>query len=93
MNILVTDEASFTCNGIHSFRNTHYWALENPHVIRRTHFQQRFSVNVWAGIVNGVLIGPYILENRLTGALYFQFLRDTLPVLLEEVDLNIRQRM
>lgn len=93
MNILVTDEAIFTRNGIHNFRNTHYWALENPHATRRTNFQQRFSVNVWAGIVNGVLIGPFILENRLTGALYLQFLRDTLPVLLEEVAVNIRQHM
>ena len=93
MNILVTDEAIFTRNGIHNFHNTHYWSLENPHVTRRTHFQQRFSVNVWAGIVNGILIGPFILDNRLTGALYFQFLRHNLPVLLEEVPLNVRQRM
>jgi hypothetical protein len=41
--------------------------LENPHVIRRTNFQQKFSINIWAGIVNGMLIGPCVLPNRVNG--------------------------
>lgn len=92
-NILFTDESIFTRNGIQNFHNTHFWATENPHAIRRTNFQQRFSVNVWAGIVNGQLIGPFILQNRLSGAIYLEFLRETLPVLLEEVNLDVRRQM
>lgn len=91
--ILVTDEASFTRNGINNFRNTHVWSLENPHAVRRTNFQQRFSVNVWAGIVNGVLVGPHILPDRLRGENYLAFLQNDLPGLLEDVPLNIRQDM
>lgn len=91
--ILSVDEAIFTRNGINNFRNTHVWAIDNPHAIKRTNFQHRFSVNVWAGIVNGILIGPHILPDRLTGEEYLNFLQNHLPNLLEQVPLNIRQDM
>ncbi|CAH1966697.1 unnamed protein product [Acanthoscelides obtectus] len=77
--ILVTDESTFTRNGVNNFRNTHVWSVENPHAVRRAHFQQTFSVNVWAGMVNGMLIGPFILPNRLDGMQYLDFLRNILP--------------
>ncbi|CAH1958902.1 unnamed protein product [Acanthoscelides obtectus] len=77
--ILVTDKSTFT--------------LENPHAVRRAHFQQTFSVNVWAGMVNGMLIGPFILPNRLDGMQYLDFLRNILPSLLEDVPLSVRQSM
>ncbi|KAK5648136.1 hypothetical protein RI129_003028 [Pyrocoelia pectoralis] len=44
--VLATDEATFTRNGIKNSRNTHIWAVENPHAVRRNHFQHRFSINV-----------------------------------------------
>lgn len=91
--ILVMDEATFTRNGMNNFRNTHVWSIDNPHAIRRTNFQHRFSANVWAGIVNGILVGPFILPDRLTGDVYLDFLQNNLPVLLEDVPLNIRQAM
>lgn len=34
-----------------------------------------------------------ILENRLTGALYLEFLRSNLPALLEDISLNVRVYM
>ncbi|CAH2007674.1 unnamed protein product [Acanthoscelides obtectus] len=43
-------ESTFTSNGVNNFRNTHVWSVENPHAVRRAHFQQTFSVNVWAGM-------------------------------------------
>lgn len=92
-DILVCDESCFTRNGIMNFRNMHYWHIENPHAIRRTNFQQTFSVNVWAGLVNNMLIGPFVLPNRLNGANYLNFLRNDLPILLEDVPLDVRQRM
>lgn len=49
-HVFVTDEATFTRSGVNNFCNTHLWATENPHAVRRTNFQQRFSLNVWAGI-------------------------------------------
>lgn len=91
--VLATDEAIFTRNGINNCHNSHIWAVENPHAVRRTHFQHRFSLNVWAGLVNGQLIGPFVLPNRLDGNAYLFFLENNLQVLLEEVPLNVRQQM
>nr|XP_015840428.1 PREDICTED: uncharacterized protein LOC107399187 [Tribolium castaneum] len=59
--ILWTDEANFSRDGFFNTRNSHYYALENPHVIRPSHYQHRFSVNVWAGIIGNRLIGPVIV--------------------------------
>ena len=49
---------------------------------------------MWAGIVGDCLIGPYVLPSRLTGAVYRDFIQNTLPDLLHEcVPLQIRQHM
>lgn len=84
--ILFTDEATFGRVGLFNTHNEHLWSYENPHQPRPHHFQHRFSVNVWAGIVNSTLLGPVFLE-RLNGETYLQFLTETLPVLLEDVPL------
>ena len=91
--ILASDEAGFTRRGIFNYHNVHVWADENPHAIRQTRFQQEFSINLWAGIVNNYLIGPFELPPRLTGAIYWRFLRRNLQELLEEVPLHIRESM
>lgn len=92
-DILVTDESIFTRNGITNLHNTHVWDLENPHATLRNNFQDRFSLNVWAGIVDDRLIGPFILPNRMDGLQYLHFLRNDLPVLLEDVPYAVRLRM
>ncbi|KAJ4427005.1 hypothetical protein ANN_26804 [Periplaneta americana] len=48
--LLFTDEAIFTRDGINNTRNSHQLSEENPHAIVETHFQQRFSINVWCGM-------------------------------------------
>ena len=75
--ILFTDEATFTRAGHHNSHNDHWWAKENPHKKVVKNFQQRFSVNVWCGIIGGHLIGPHIFEDRLDGVAYAKFLRPT----------------
>lgn len=52
--------------------------------------QKRFSVNVWADILNNRIIGQYILPNRLNSKMYLIFVRDILPVLLEDVTFEAR---
>jgi hypothetical protein len=51
---------------------------------------RKCSLNVWAGIVGGRLIGPFILHPRLNGTEYLQFLNNTLEDLLEDVTLDVR---
>ncbi|GFW42820.1 transposable element Tcb1 transposase [Trichonephila clavipes] len=53
------------------------WALNNPHSTRPRAMQQRFTVNVWAGIVGYSLLGPYILPPRLDSHKYLVFLQET----------------
>ena len=91
--ILFTDEATFTRAGHHNSHNDHWWAKENPHKKVVKNFQQRFSVNVWCGIIGGHLIGPHIFEDRLDGVTYARFLTDQLPSLLKDVPLATRQRL
>ena len=66
---------------------------ENPHATVESNTQLHFTVNVWCAVVDDQLIGPFILEIRLTGEVYLRFLQEELPRLLEDVPLNKRGGM
>lgn len=91
--ILWTDEATFHSNGGVNLHNMHYWSRDNPHWMQEVQHQGRWSVNVWCGILGGRVIGPFIFNEPLTGQNYLHFLNNELPVLLENVPLNIRRNM
>ncbi|GFT21471.1 uncharacterized protein TNCV_2307291 [Trichonephila clavipes] len=93
--VLISDEASFTREGIFNTHNDHIWVVENPHAVRRRAAQIRFSVNVWAGIMGNHLIGPYLFLCRLTGLNYLLFLQQVLPQLLrdEQISASTQQTM
>lgn len=76
--IIFSDEASFHLNGLVNKQNFRYWSDENPHwsIEHRTQFPQK--INVWAGIVDNRILGPYFFEDNLTGNVYLDFLRDEL---------------
>ncbi|KAG5894514.1 hypothetical protein JTB14_026897 [Gonioctena quinquepunctata] len=86
-----THEANFERQCIRNFHNNHLWAEENPYGISEAHFQHQFSVYVWLGVLDDHLIGPYFLLHRLTGDSYPNFLQEEVPVLLEEIPLQLRQ--
>jgi hypothetical protein len=67
------------------------FGVENA--IHESQHQQRFSLNVWVGVLGDRLIGPHILLNKLTGKRYRLFMRNILPVLLEDVPLQQSQNM
>lgn len=46
--------------------------------------QRKFSINVWAGLINNQVIGPYVFPERLNADIYCNFLTNTLPGLLAE---------
>jgi len=91
--ILFTDEAAFTRNGIKNTRNSHRWSHDNPHCIVDTNYQSRFSINVWCGMIDGMLTGPLILDDRMTGQNYLDFLQNGLPEQLQDVPLTTRTAM
>ena len=92
-NILFTDKANFTLDGVNNTRNSHLWDRDNPHGTVKSHYQYLFAVNVWCGVIGDQLIRLYIFPQRLTGAIYANFLRDELPALLENVPLQTQQQM
>lgn len=91
--ILWTDEATFTRNGTFNMHNSHYWSNENPRMVRRTNYQHRFSVNMWAAVIDDKLIGPVELPLRLNSESYLDFLRNHLGEMLEDVPLNVRTNL
>lgn len=80
--ICFSDEATFCLNGEVNRHNFRYWAPANPHWFRESHSQYNEKVNVWAGIINNRVIGPYFFEGSLTGERYHDFLAtDLIPAL------------
>ena len=69
------------------------WPEENPYAVTETHFQHQFSVNVWAGIIGNYFIGPFFLPGRLDGQSYLNFIQEQLPLLLEDVPIEIRNHI
>nr|XP_022899847.1 uncharacterized protein LOC111413192 isoform X1 [Onthophagus taurus]XP_022904398.1 uncharacterized protein LOC111416573 isoform X1 [Onthophagus taurus]XP_022908692.1 uncharacterized protein LOC111420023 isoform X1 [Onthophagus taurus]XP_022910407.1 uncharacterized protein LOC111421476 isoform X1 [Onthophagus taurus] len=76
--ILWTDEATFTRRGVVNYHNLHSWEHENPHAIRPKTYQTEFSFNVWMGVINNNLCGPYFLN----------FLQNDLAECLSDVPLG-----
>ena len=53
--------------------------------VKKTHvFKHQFSLNVWAGIIDKFLIGPFFLGGKLLGTKYVDFLSTRLHEILEE---------
>ena len=61
--------------GIFNARNSYISSDETPiNAMQERHFQDRFSVNGWTGMLSNNLIGPYILLLHLTADAYLEFL-------------------
>ncbi|GFX20077.1 uncharacterized protein TNCV_1436371 [Trichonephila clavipes] len=88
-DVLFTDEATFTRSGMFNMHNSHLWEHVNPHGTITHDYQERFSINVWAGIVHNNLVGPYILHSRLIGRTYNIFLQEVLPELFWSMFLHL----
>ena len=53
--------------GVINFLNSHVWADEVLHATHPHDFQQCYGFNMWAGFLDGCVIGPYLLPPNLTG--------------------------
>jgi len=91
--ICSTDEKTFAREGSFNAHNNHFWSEANPHAMHLRGYQQRFSVNVWAGIVGDYLLGPYILPVRLNGPNYLIFLQEQFSEYLDELPLQLWRDM
>lgn len=94
--ILWTDESKFDQDGISNLHNIHFWAPKadrNPNKKKLKGSQRRFSLNVWMGIIDDNLVGPYFLPNNLNGEAYETFLENEVFGLLIDVPLAARRHM
>ena len=89
--ILFADEATFTNHGQVNISNMHYWSSENLHWLREVDKHRPWSVNVWCGLLNNWIIGPYFCDGIINTARYFDFLIEVLPQSLDDIILDIRQ--
>ena len=78
--ILFTDECRFT---VLNSRVSHVWMTKTLHAQHAHGSQQRFGINVCTGIVDGRLIGAYLLPPSLPATLIF--LQEVLGELSKEV--------
>lgn len=65
----------------------HFYSIENPHITHERAHQHRFSVNVWAGLIDDRVLGPVFLPNRLNGLHFLEFLNNTLDEFLDDIPL------
>ncbi|CAH2101036.1 unnamed protein product [Euphydryas editha] len=92
-NILFTDEATFTKDGVFNIQNEQWWSNSNPYVTRKDANQHKLSVNVWAGIINNRLLGPYFIEGRLNNVSYLDILKSAVNDMLYDVPLSNRKNL
>lgn len=84
-SIVFSDEATFMLNGDVNKQNCRYWSDNNPRWMMEAHTQHPQKVNVWAGIVGDCIVGPFILDDNLTGEAYCDLLANRIIP-------NIRQK-
>lgn len=83
-NMVFSDEATFCLNGTVNRQNCRYWSQTNPHWVQEGHTQHPLKLNVWAGIYNSRIIGPFFLEETLNGNRYLELLNTQIIPALEE---------
>ena len=83
----------FYVHRIFNSHNSHVWPVANPHAASVHYHQQRFAVNIRVGIVHDFLIGPYLLPRQLSAQIYWVFLQEKLPEMMEEILLALRGNM
>ncbi|GFU56681.1 uncharacterized protein TNCV_4129291 [Trichonephila clavipes] len=92
--VLWSDECQFSRQGTNNTQNTHFWSLENPHLIRPNRHQVRWTVNMWCGIWKSTSIGPKYFDGPLTSESYMEILSGPLADSLEdEIPLRGLSRM
>lgn len=66
-NIIWSDEAKFTKNGVFNRRNSHYWSDSNVHRFRERNFQDSWQFNVFCAIRNDGVVALEFYEDNLNG--------------------------
>lgn len=84
--IVFSDEATFELNGNVNRHNYRYWSDINPRWMsdtRNTQYPQK--LNVWAGVINNRIVGPFFIEGNLTAVKYEDMLRNEIVPAIQAI--------
>lgn len=84
-NIVFSDEATFQLSGNCNRHNCRYWSDSNPFWMRESKTQYPQKINVWAGILNNRLIGPFFIEGNLNAVKYENMLQNEILPAIREI--------
>lgn len=84
-SICFTDECTFTLNNEPNAQNTRHWAQQNPRLQLLTRTQYPQKINIWAGIFNNHIIGPFEIIGNLNSENYLELLVNEIGPALGEV--------
>jgi len=89
--ILWTDECVFHSDGRINRHNEHHNAEENSHCRKTTHIQGYYSVKVWAGILDDMIIESFFFpeNHHVNGEIYADFIEHIVNDLLKDVPLAL----
>lgn len=88
-NVMWTDESTFTKNGLWNRHNLRHWSTENPRLTRDSSHQNRFAINVWAGIHRNTIIGPIFIDGNLNAENFLLLLNKTVSEYMNELSLDV----
>lgn len=86
--VCFSDESTFHLSGYVNRHNCRYWSTENPHIIREEHTQYPQKRNVWGGILNDQIIGPFFIEGNLDGPKYLELLKSQIVPAMRQSSAN-----
>lgn len=86
-HIFWSDESNFSNSGMFNSKTHHYWSHENPFLVHPRNPQNRFSLNVWCGMVGSRIVGPFFYRGSLTGQRYVEFMSEILENFLDNLNL------
>lgn len=84
-NIVFSDECTFTLNSEVNRHNYRYWSDTNPRWMQEFRIQYPQKVNVWAGILNNSIVGPFFIDGDLNAAKYLDMLRNQIIPRIREI--------
>lgn len=91
--VLFTDETALSLEGVMKVHNRHHWEVENPHATCTYVSKRKFTFNMWAGIVQDILLGPYVLPDKIVSPKYLTFFQEALPEMTNDIPLYVRRHI
>lgn len=85
-SICFTDECTFTLHGEVNSQNCRYWSTENLRLYNATRTQHPQSINVWAGIIDRRIVGPFFIDGALNAVKYRQLLQERIIPALRQFE-------